>query len=209
MFNRLWLYGMAGMLAALLGACGPSSSLLSKQNDELRKQNLDLERQVTGLQEAMRRREAEVRSLEAKAQVAPAIEGADVPRLAEIRFGRYTNAVDTSKDGRDDALRLYLLTQDQQGHFLPVAAKLAVQAAVLIPGQEPRVVVDAAIAPEQFHAAYRSGITGTHYTFDLPLPKDGLEGATSLAVKAVLTDAATGGTFETQIALPLRPQAAK
>ncbi len=201
-------------LAAVLGAgCHKPMGNFLNENDELRRQNLLLEQKVTELEAALERRMQQVRAMENRLQRSPAegaagadAEAADIPVLSEVRFGRYSGPLDTDDDGRVDALRLYVQTRDQMGRFLPTAATAGAQVVLVDPDREPHVLGRRQWTVAEFHAAYRSGLMGTHYSLDLPLtdPDDAARNAgRTVTVSLMLTDAATGAAIDIQRAFDL------
>ena len=97
--------------------------------------------------------------------------------LADVELGRYTGRVDEDDDGRDDALVAYVRTLDQKGRFLPVAAEATLAAAVIDVESETAPTCGSssggASTPRPSTDAFRTGLTGTHYTLRLPLARRG------------------------------------
>jgi hypothetical protein len=204
--TRVHACGLALLTLALtLPACS-SPRRTSEANDKLRKENLELRRQVDDLQAKADLRVAEIDRLQKQVNhPQPAVEGAVAPQLTKITFDRLTGPVDTNSDHKDDTVRVYLRTLDQQGRFLPVAGVAKVQVTGVAPGRDPVVLVDKTFDPKAFDAAYRSGLTGTHYTLELPLPQPLPDGVRSVMIIAHLTDTLTRSTFTAERASPLQP----
>lgn len=184
------------LLAVLVVAGGLSGCTgvgrVSRENDRLRRANLDLRRQVNDLEEAVRLRVAQIELMQQRAGNSARVAGADLVQLTELRFGRYGGAIDTDHDGIDDELRVYLSPVDQHGRFMVVAGSARLQAVAIVPGQEPRIVLEHTFSPAEFDGAYRSGLMGTHYTLARPLPGALSADLTDLTVKVAFTDAASG-----------------
>ena len=181
------------MLLLVTGVVGCSSpNRISRANDRLRRANLDLRRQVDALEQAIQLRLDQINRLEQIAGKSPAVEGAELVQLTALRFGRYSGVLDTNHDGVDDALRIYLQPVDQHGRFMLAAGSAQLQAVAIVEDQEPRLILKHTFDAAQFHQAYRSGLTGTHYTLERPLPRDLTSGLTGLTVMVAFTDAATG-----------------
>jgi len=178
---------MIGAISLLLAGCS-SPGRVTAENDRLRKENLDLTRQVEQMKRDVQLRLSEIEVLRQQAERQPHVSGADSLVVAALKFGRYSGPIDTDRDGKDDSLRVYLHTLDQHDRFMVAAGELKMQAAVLTPGSDPRVVADVTLTPEQFEHAYRTGLTGTHYRLEAALPP----GLDSITVKVTFTDAATG-----------------
>lgn len=203
-FARL---SIACLLLGLASCSAPPRNFVN-DNDRLREENLLLRRQVDTLEKNVAERLAEISAMEQRlASEAGTIEGARIPALTSLRFGRYTSAIDTDADGRDDTVRVYLLTLDQESRFLPVAGRAVLTLTAITPDAGATVIATRTFEPADLDRAYRSGFTGTHYTLDLPLPDDLPADLTQLTLKAFVTDAATGVTLEHEKPLPLRATA--
>jgi hypothetical protein len=181
-----------------LSACGGPKNF-TNENDALRRQNLELRDKAAQLQKQIDLRLAEIATLRAKnaAATQPALEGADIPRVVKLRPDRYSGAIDTNSDGTDDTVRLYIQTIDQQGRFLPAAGRAVVQVVAITPGSPPALLAEKAFSPSEFDAAYRTGLTGTHYSLEVPL--DTTTPAGSATVKITFTDAATHATLTAEL----------
>jgi len=199
----LLILGIACLTAA---AChsGPRNYL--NENDDLRRQNLELRQKVDDLQKQIELRLAQIDTLNSSRSSAtqPGLEGADVPHAVKLELGRYTGTVDTNGDGIDDTLRIYLKTLDQQGRFLPAAGRAVVQLVAIAPGTAPTLIAEKTFDPQEFDAAYRSGMTGTHYTIEVPLPAKPPAGQAT--AKLTFTDAATHATLSAETSVKLRVQ---
>lgn len=186
-----------------LPACGPRN--FENVNDALRAERLELRREIERLKEQIELREDQLAAARQQLdEPTYPVEGARPPRLATLGFGRYTSAVDTDGDGRDDLVRVYLKTLDDRGRFLPVAGRATLQVVNIRAGEEPLVLAERTYEPAEFDEAYRSGFTGTHYTLEAPLPPD-LPGDIEDAVaKVTLIEGVTGARFTEQTAISLR-----
>jgi hypothetical protein len=165
--------------------------------DDLRRDNLELRQQVEQLNANIEQRLQHIQVLEQQLERAgesPVVAGATVPHFVSVRFDRYSGFLDTTHDDKDDTLRLYVQTLDQDGRFIPIAARVVVQAVVIRPEQPPLVIVQHTFEPDAFLQAYRSGFMGTHYTLELPLPADLAPDIDSAAVQISVTDVAGGAT---------------
>lgn len=179
-------------MLVLLGltGCGPKNFV--NENDKLREQNLKLTQQVEELNKQMELRLGEIETLRAQSAGERAIKEADPPVLAKIEFARYTAAIDTNSDGKDDLIRVYLTPMDHKGRLLPVSGRLKIQAVTLKDDAPPALLAARTYEPDEFDAAYRANFTGYHYTIELPLPESLDPAITSATVKATLTEAVTG-----------------
>lgn len=193
--------GLAGcFLLCFLCGCRAGPKNFENENDRLRAQVMDLKEQlVTETDKA----EGYARLIESHQQAThqDLPKGVIVPACSAIALDGYTDGVDSDGDGQTDLVRLYLLPQDPDGRFIQVVASVAASVVAITPGQEATTVATFQMNPSDFHKAYRSGLTGTHYTLEIPLgaSKRSLpEGIEALTLRVKLTDLATGLTHETQ-----------
>ncbi|MCE9591622.1 MAG: hypothetical protein K8S99_13985 [Planctomycetes bacterium] len=198
--------GVAGLALALglLGGCSRGPRGFENDNDRLRRENSELKAKVDELSRNIDLRLAEIKRLEAQSATQPAVEGAEVPRVVEIKFDHYSGAIDTDSDGTDDALRVYLKTIDQRGRFLVAAGRAVLQVVAITPGQPVATLIEKTFTPAELDAAYRSGLTGTHYTLETPLPRPLPAGVGEVTVKVTFTDAAGGVTISHEEPVKLR-----
>ncbi len=182
------------VLLILAGCVGSRPTDVSQENDKLRKANLDLRREVDRVKSELAARVTEKDALQQQLGRQPKVDGGELLGVTSIRFGRYSGPVDTNGDGRDDKLRIYLLTLDAHERFMPASGKAELTAAQLVDGAEPNVVAQQSLSGKQLDSAYRSGITGTHYTIETAMPA----GLDHVAVRVTLTDAATGAQLTHQ-----------
>jgi hypothetical protein len=178
---------------AALAALPGCKTDFSNSSDRLREENLQLQNQVNILTKNIELRLAEVKTLEDQIDAKHSkIPGAQVPRLVKISFGRYSGLIDSDRDKLADTLRVYVVFEDQQGRFLPSAGKAVIQIVDIRPGQTPKTIAEASFDPKAVDQAYRSGITGTHYTFDVAVPNSLSEDIRTATVKMTFTEASTG-----------------
>ena len=197
---------MAIGLAMALAACG-NPARVARENDRLRRSNMELHRRVTELEKERQLRLAQINALQQRLDVPPSIADAQLPQLVAVRFGRLSGAIDGDRNNINDTLRIYLQTIDQHGRFMVVAGRAQLQAVAITPGSDPRTVAEHTFEPAELDKTYRSGLTGTHYTLELPLPDPLPPDLTELTAKVTFTDAATGVQLSCQCPYPLRPAA--
>lgn len=207
--SRVWR-SVAAVCLAAAGASGCTARVggdgrdPSAHNDKLRRDNAELRRQIDETQRQIRLLEGELTSHRNRGPGGLDLpEGVAVPVLSGLAFARYTGPQDTDGDGADDTLRLYLRPLDQRGRMLVVAGTVNAQAVELRADAVPRVVADRTFDPAELDAAYRTGLTGDHYSFDVSLPSEALGSAKQLTVKVTLTEAATGSSVTQQAAFPV------
>jgi hypothetical protein len=189
-----------GCISGRVGGSTPMDVVI----DDLRKENLALTHRIQELEKTLANRQAHISTLEQQLKGAQPVAGADVPRAVAISFDRFSGAVDTNSDKRDDLIRIYVKPSDQQGRFLPVSGMASVQAVAIRPQKEPVLIAKAELTLAQWNDAFRSGITGTHYTLELPLPESMPKGVKELTVQVTLVDGATGAELSHQAVMPVR-----
>lgn len=184
----------------LLPACGSQVSFRN-ENDKLRKERLTLKQEIDGLQEQLALREGELLAMRRQMdEAAGPIDGVEPPRLAGIVLGMYSGPIDLDGDKKYDALRVYVRPIDQDSRQITAAGSARVRLLVVPAEGEPRAVLDQAYDPDAFHTAYRSGVTGTHYTLGADLPDDPPAQAT---LHVTFTDAKTGRSYSAEKKLTL------
>lgn len=180
------------LVCAMLGACANQKSF-ENENDKLRAERLSLQEQIDALQNKLALREGELQATrEQLNDPLPPVEGVEPPRLAGIVLGLYSGPIDLDGDSVFDALRVYVRPVDQHSRQITAEGTARVRLIVTPADGEPQTILDQRYAPDVFHAAYRDGVTGTHYTLKADLSKDRPTAAT---LHVTLTDAATGKVF--------------
>jgi hypothetical protein len=184
------------VVLCLLPAC--RSNYLN-ENDRLRARVLELESQVARLHErteaAEKRLEVEVRKQSAGQPELP--QGVAPPHTSRIEIIKPSRGADTDRDGKEDAVRIYLATYDQHNRLLPTLATAKVTVAAARAGMEAVTVATREFDAKEFDAAYRSG-SGMHYTLVVPITGQIPQGVDKLAVTVELTDLLTGAVHEAQ-----------
>lgn len=184
----------AALLAAscLLAGCHIGPKNFQNENDKLRSENQKLRQRAADLDTQLELRLAQIDRLEQVGPGRSAVPGAEVPRFVAAKYDTYTGFVAVSEADKA-LLRLYVLTLDQKGRFIPVGGSAVVKV-IGIPADKPPVqLAEKVFDPASFDDAYRDGLTGTHYTLELampPLPAEYKE----VTVRVMITDGATGIT---------------
>lgn len=188
--------------AFALSGCGQRH--FANENDVLRARVLELETELTTLEKRITELEAELNAAATPDAIPPEII-ANTPHVTGISIGRLSHLRDIDEDGTPDKLIVYINPTDGRGRFVQLAGRLSVHAALLPARAEARTIGRRLLAPAEVRAAYRSGITGTHYTIEVPvsLPEDADEFA-ECDVRATYDDGHTGKRFEAHRAIPLR-----
>ncbi len=198
---------MFSVLVVTLLIPGCNAGRISDENTRLRREHLELTEQLADQRARYDRLKAQTDALAARQnQTAPAVPGvkpSDIPVATRITLGRYSGALDEDGDGKDDTIRLYVLTEDQKGRFIPVAGRAVVQVVVIEPNEAVRELARKTYDPKALDEAFTSGLTGTHYTFELSVaPAEGTANR-EVTVKVTLVDAATGASMAAQTVVEL------
>lgn len=195
--------GVAALFVLAASGCTVGPRNFENENDRLRREVVQLEERVEELSGQLERRLGEIQHLRAKVDMPSDVE---TPMLSDVELGRYTGAVDQDGDGRNDAVVAYVRTLDQKGRFLPVAAEATLAAAVIdVEGETPdvRVFQRQRFDTEAFGEAFRTGLTGTHYTLRLALPEQG-ELPEEVTLRVAVSPVTSETTFTDQKAVRLR-----
>ncbi len=186
--------------------CQSGPRNFENENDRLRSENLQLQRRVADLQAQAQQKAALVHTLEQRIDAKPRVEGVAagaLPQVVAVKFSRFSGAVDTNGDGVDDVIRLYTQTLDQRGRFLPAVGPAVAQVVAINADAPPRPVATRRFTPDEFEQAYRTGITGTHYTLEVPLDAQATQSLEQVTVKLIFTDAATGAEHTREQAIAI------
>jgi hypothetical protein len=191
------------LLTGLLGLAGGCESKVSTANDDLRARVLELEQS----NEQLRRREAELLAeLEVESRrpdsLSPEIR-ASVPHVADIAIGRLSHARDSDDDGVPDRLTLYVDPADGLGRFTQMVGTLSAHA-VFVPADADAITIGrVTLGPAGLREAYRSSLTGAHYTVELTVAVDAAQALEPCLVRVRFEDGLTGAvhTAEREIAL--------
>lgn len=184
---------LASLLLLLLAGCNlriGGSVGLDKVADDLRAEN-------HGLRDQLAATGAERDELKAKlaalgrdtAEVAEA-----TPRVAGIELDPLSGL---SPDGK--SFLFYVRPYDGRRRFLQAVGELT----VTVERDGSPLAGPLVLSPSQLRDAYRSGLTGVHYTAELPAPGPRAVGVVTL--RAALADAATGLTHSTLRRVTIAP----
>ena len=186
------------LLLLLLPACSPRN--FENDNDRLRAENLELQQSVQTLKGRVETLEA---ALEASKQTEPGArplpQGLHAPRAVQLELHRWTTAADLDRDRTLDGVRIYAIPTDVQGRAVQVMGEAKVSLVALPEGRDPIVVQTTTLTPQQVNEAFRGGgVTGPHYTFEVPLETPLPENTPKVLVRVSLADDLTGRTLEAE-----------
>lgn len=210
---RRQLLILAGFAAAIGLTYGCAPRHFETEADRLRAEVLDLQTQVQQLERRETELQAELRRArrwqDRREELADPDIGEFVPHVVSISLGRLSHVRDTSGDGWPDTLLLYVSPVDGRGRFTQLVGQLLVNAVILPPDDDAISVVRTRLGPAQVRDAYRSGITGTHYSVEVPLNlPEGVDlawvEAQQIIVRVSYIDGQTGEQHTAERAVSLR-----
>jgi hypothetical protein len=192
-------------LTSALLTCGCGQRRFTNENDALRVKVLELETELAALKQRNAELEAELAAAAAADRALPAEITANIPHVAGIAISRLSHLRDADEDGTPDTLVVYVNPTDGLGRFVQLVGRLSLHAALLPMDEQPRTIVRVALTPDEVRAAYRSAITGTHYTIEAPisLPEDA-DAFAECDVRVAYEDGRSGRRLEAHRAIRLR-----
>lgn len=191
--------------ALLVTGCSSAKVLNPSPNDALRAENMELREKLdrAALQNkelltrlAERRKEtdgASTRPVGGRA-LDPEAEAA-IPRIATVHIEGATDVIRRTP-GAPPTLRLWVLPRDGRGRFLQVVGTLSVGVTVLRAGEPPVEISQASFGPAAVRDAWRSGLMGSHYAFEMPLTIPSDLAAAPLTITIRFDDALSNRSFE-------------
>jgi len=151
---------------------GCRSPQFATEGDVLRERVLELETQVQRLQQRNAELRGELRQARTMVEL-PEFLPEDIrefiPHVASISLGRLSHARDRTDDGHADVLVLYIHPVDGRGRITQMVGHLMVNAVVIPASGEAIPIGELQLSPGELRDAYRSSVTGTHYTVELPV----------------------------------------
>ena len=191
------IVGLAAILFAV--GCNPTA-FTPNQNDELRRQVRDLEEQVNAAKAKQVELEQQLaqsaKSAEEKSSIDPAILAA-TPHVASVQIGGSSGYLAT-KVGVETGgctARIYLEPSDGLGRFLQIVGSVQISVFDLKAGGKSQTLGTAEFSPSQVRDAWRGGILGSHYTFEIPLAGSDWNCQGSVTAKLEFLDGTTGKIF--------------
>lgn len=197
-YRTLEVCGLLLFLATALAGCGGNAAAVAAENDRLRRELLDTQKQLDAAMDRASELEVSLRSLADRPEGVSAEVFEATPRVQEIEIDRLSHARDSDGDGYAESIIVYVRPLDGRGRFLQIAGEVTVVAAVLPADQNAITIARQTFTPAAVRDAYRSGITGTHYTFELPIdPTTATDQATCTA-RVTFADPLTGVEHDAQ-----------
>lgn len=194
------------LLCVALPGC--RNQAVSRENERLREEVLALEEQARDLLRVNQELRAELASTSSTNnldQLAPEIREA-TPHLAKISLGRLSHVTDDDLDGLADSLVIYVNAVDGWSRPIQLIGSMAVSVLIVTPQGDPSSIGFAHLGPLELREAYRSGLTGSHYTIAVELVDQREPPATDQCIVRVeFFDALTGMRHTAHVALSLAP----
>ena len=183
------------MSASLAGCAGSGSTAAA--NDRLREKVVDLEKQI-------RQHKGQIAHLQARVKVAETTSSAseelleNTPHVAEITIGNLSHLKDRDGDDKADELVVYIEAADGWGRSIQLIGQLSVHAVVIQAGYDAITLGRVNLGPAEVRRAYRSSITGTHYTVNIALVVPEGVNIDQITVKAEYVDGYSGVRYSAQ-----------
>ncbi|MCI0366190.1 MAG: hypothetical protein L0219_20205, partial [Phycisphaerales bacterium] len=164
---QLMFIGLA--LAALTSTSCSNTKEVSNANNELRMKNVELQSQVDDLSRRNKELQIELERSSAVPSTLPEDIRANTPHVTAIKIDGISHVRDSDNDGRPDRLVIYLQPTDGRGRFTQLVGSVSVNAALVPADGEAQTVGRVTLNPAEIRDAYRSTITGIHYTIEVPI----------------------------------------
>lgn len=188
---------LTAMFLPALSSCGGPRNF-ENENDRLRAENLELQTQVEELKARVENLDKALAAAQEQTPK-PLPQGLHAPKPVKLELHRWTSAVDTDRDRQPDAIRAYAIPMDYQGRPVQVVGEAKVTLLALPTGKEPVTVQTTTLTPDQLNEAFRSGgLTGPHYTLQIPLENPLPNNTPKLMVRMSVMDTVTGRTLDAE-----------
>lgn len=190
---------LAASCCVALSACTVGGGSLSAENDALRRQNLDLKSRVEALEGSNRELTAKL-SEQSAPGVSAEVQQA-LPRITGIEIEFLSGLTPADHALPATGAVVYLRPFDGLDRFTQAVGTLKLQVLALpqsLASAKPSLIAESTFPPLALRDAYRSGLTGTHYTFELPLSAPLNRAANDLLIRAEFSDAVTGQTLRAE-----------
>jgi len=189
-----------------VSGCGRGERI-AHANDELRAENARLKNENDQLARRGQELESELARTSSPPSTLPEQIRANIPHVAEIKIGGLSHVSSGDGSGPSQTLTLYLHPADGLGRFVQIVGSVSVNAVIVPPDSDPIAIGRATFGPSQVRDAYRSTITGVHYSFDVPIQMPEGSQARKLdhaIVRVTLTDGLTGKDFSAERSINLQ-----
>jgi len=198
--------GATALLIATMQFGCRATILKPTEADKSRREAQRLTGEVQSLESRIAQLEAEL-AVARRDRPDPLPEALPIP--VRLELGRLSGAVLTTRSRDAEAppestlVRLYLQPLDGRGRFAHPLGDLDVELLGWRPQGDPVLIGRLHLTPAELSDAFRSGLTGTHYTIEIPISPP-LTSDQSLIVRCRLQDELTGRTTTLERVLPAR-----
>jgi hypothetical protein len=194
---------------------------VDEANNRLRHEVHDLEERVAELE--AERAELQLKLMRARGETGGTVDGGSIERRGlpdalpvaqAVEIDRSAHARDDDGDGRIDRVYVPIEPRDGRGRFVQTAAWARVSVETIPPAGEgePRTLGWVELDPQALRDAFRSGLTGAHYTVWVSIEAGAVdvepttaEGERrTLLVRVRLDDQLTGATLRAERLVGLR-----
>lgn len=186
-------------VALSLSSCSPIA-LTPTSDDPLRVQVRDLKEQVSSLEAKNAQLELK---LETRAKQSKSPTGVDpevlaaTPMLVRMVIEPASH-FEADKRSSLCVARVYVAPSDGLGRFIQIVGRVNLSIFDLSADGTSRTLATAVYSPKQVSDAWRGGLMGSHYTFELPLAADGWACGGRVTARLQFTDGVTAKRIEVQ-----------
>lgn len=187
------------MLSLCFAGCETSQDVAAA-NDRLREKVVDLEKQVKQRNGQIAHLQARVKQAETTAAASEELRE-NTPHVAAITIGNLSHLRDSDGDGKADELVAYIEVKDGWGRSIQLVGQLSLHALVIPAGYDAITLGRVNLGPAEVRRAYRSSITGTHYTVNIALVVPEGVNFDQITIKAEYIDGYSGVGYSAQRAV--------
>ena len=189
-----WTLGL--MLIASFAGCVNSQDIATA-NDRLREKVVDLEKQISQHKGQIAHLQARVKEAETTASASEELRE-NTPHVAAIEIDSLSHLRDIDGDDKADELVVYIKAADGWGRTIQLVGQLSVHAVAMPVGKDAITLGRVSLGPAEVRRAYRSSITGTHYTVNVALVMPEGMIIEEITVRAEYLDGYSGVIYTTQ-----------
>lgn len=186
----------ACVLVMITGGC-QSDRKTYAENARLRSDVLQLKEVNESLQQRIAELNLQLQDAASDSADVPAEVQAVVPHVTSIAISRLSHAKDSDDDGKPDTVVIYIVPSDGLGRFTQLAGPLGASVmTVASVGGEPIRLGHVSLTPSEVRDCYRSSLTGTHYTIEVPFDSSAMlpQALQQVVAMVVYADGRTGRT---------------
>ncbi len=185
--------------ALALASCNPVA-LTPTSDDPLRVQVRDLKEQVSSLEAKNAQLEIQLATLAGQSSLQTGVDPevvAATPMLVRIVIEPASHFESDQRTNLCTA-RVYVAPSDGLGRFIQIVGRVNLSIFDLGADGTSRTLATATYSPKQVSDAWRGGLMGSHYTFELPLAADGWVCGGRVTAQLQFTDGLTSKRIDAQ-----------